>query len=758
MIRIMIPPRGTTFLAAATAMAVACMATGQAQQDAAARLLEKGGVTGGVIVHLGCGDGEKTLQLWAGDRFIVQGFDADAASVAKARVAIQAEGLYGRVAAEELKGDRLPFVDNFVNLVVADDPGNIGRDEILRVLVPGGACVSVNPRAEILDLKFKKPWPAGMDTWPQDLHGADGNPVSKDKFVGPPKHFQWVDKPEWLRDHNWNPSLVAMVTEGGRIFTIYDEGPIGVIDSRFPERWSLIARDAFNGKLLWKVPLSDWGWRGWENIAVQGNSRDPRNDGGTPIVLPRRLAAAKDRVFVTLKYQAPVTLIDAATGKIEGELPDTSATDEIVLDGDTLYLRVREKLPSTWEGFDEKIRKNLVGKSSMFGTKDRLDLPRGPGRVMAWDLKAGKKKWEHPADLIQPLTLCAAGDRVYYSDFENAVALNVTGGVEAWRVKIGEVPSAVRAGRAQEARFIATPNRFVVQANGSGMLTLDAAALKKGKEALVKNVQYNRDAPSGYFDPGVRNDVLVADNGFIYLYHRYFDRDWKEVPPAPYRLHGCKPMGEKSHMIATGGFLHGSYYNRVYLLHGNMWPGYTNDGDAPASGQLVVFDDKLAYSHKYFLQGKGRYESTFGGNTTELLADPLGLPTIQGPQGGSDDTGREKLLTPDPPDLPKGPNSALNRGNEATWRDSKFPILGRAMVKAGDKLYIAGPPDAWNEKDPLAPYDNRIDSKLIAVEAATGKRLAEGDLKGAPVFDGMAAARGDLFISRVDGSLVCIGK
>ena len=122
------------------------------------------------------------------------------------------------------------------------------------------------------------------------------------------------------------------------------------------------------------------------------------------------------------------------------------------------------------------------------------------------------------------------------------------------------------------------------------------------------------------------------------------------------------------------------------------------------------------------------------------------------------DTGKEQLYLPDPPDLPKGPNSTLNRGNEPAWRNSKFPILGRAMIKAGDKLYIAGPAVTWNQSDPLAPYDNRADSKLLVVEPATGRHLAELDIKGVPVFDGMAAGGGRLFISQVNGTLTCYGE
>ena len=57
--------------------------------------------------------------------------------------------------------------------------------------------------------------------------------------------------------------MSAMVSAGGRLFYIWDEGPLGLTDPRYPAKWSLIARDAFNGSILWKRPMTDWGWEQW---------------------------------------------------------------------------------------------------------------------------------------------------------------------------------------------------------------------------------------------------------------------------------------------------------------------------------------------------------------------------------------------------------------------------------------------------------------------------------------------------------------
>ena len=52
-----------------------------------ADLIKQSGVQGGVVVHLGCGDGTLTQQLLVSDRYRVQGLDTDAANVqAAARI------------------------------------------------------------------------------------------------------------------------------------------------------------------------------------------------------------------------------------------------------------------------------------------------------------------------------------------------------------------------------------------------------------------------------------------------------------------------------------------------------------------------------------------------------------------------------------------------------------------------------------------------------------------------------------------------
>ena len=82
------------------------------------KILNACDVKGGLIVHIGCGDGKLTAALRANERYIVQGLDSDAKNVEQARKYIRSLGVYGAVSVDRLQGNRLPYVDNLVNLVV----------------------------------------------------------------------------------------------------------------------------------------------------------------------------------------------------------------------------------------------------------------------------------------------------------------------------------------------------------------------------------------------------------------------------------------------------------------------------------------------------------------------------------------------------------------------------------------------------------------------------------------------------------------
>ena len=79
-------------------------------------------------------------------------------------------------------------------------------------------------------------------------------------------------------------------------------------------------------------------------------------------------------------------------------------------------------------------------------------------------------------------------------------------------------------------------------------------------------------------------------------------------------------------------------------------------------------------------------------------------------------------------------------------------------MKTAGKLIVAGPPDVVDADDPMASFEGRKGAVLRVYSAADGKKLAETTLRSPPVFDGLIAASGRLFMSTTDGHVVCLGE
>jgi hypothetical protein len=79
------------------------------------------------------------------------------------------------------------------------------------------------------------------------------------------------------------------------------------------------------------------------------------------------------------------------------------------------------------------------------------------------------------------------------------------------------------------------------------------------------------------------------------------------------------------------------------------------------------------------------------------------------------------------------------------------------MVLADNALFVAGPAMGVGRKEP--EFNNAESSAvLMAFNIEDGEQLTRHALDTQPVFDGMVAARGRLYISTIGGTVVCLGK
>ena len=145
----------------------------------AKRILDGTGTRGGIIVHLGCGDGRLCTALGAGESYTVHGLESDPAKVGQARAYIKASGSYGQVSVEQFSASKLPYTDNLINLIVVRDAGKVTIDEMMRVLIPGG---SIRIRRDNKWETINKPWPDNIDQWTHFLHDATNNAVAAIMF------------------------------------------------------------------------------------------------------------------------------------------------------------------------------------------------------------------------------------------------------------------------------------------------------------------------------------------------------------------------------------------------------------------------------------------------------------------------------------------------------------------------------------------------------------------------------------------------
>ncbi len=374
--------------------------------DRAQEIIAQSNLAGGVVVHVHGADTSLLQSMrqqspnLLGHLLVAQEADAH-----EAREKLVAAGLHGKIHVGVWQSGTLPLIDNFVNLLIVDQADAVSREEVLRVLTPEGTAFLGSER-------LVKPRPETMDDWPMALYDASGNAVSKDKALKPPlQHMQWIGGPRWSRHHDKMSSVSACVSGDEKVFYIFDEG--STYSPYLPCHWKLIARDAFNGVVLWKKPIAQW----------TGNLYGLKSG---PATLPRRLLVAGKRVCATLGIEAPVSVMDADTGEILQTIAGTESTEEIIHEDGYLYL-----VTDTNEEKDE------------FFNGPRMNYPGGrwiprEKHVLCCDLEQGEVLWSKPFDWVAPSTLTTSRGKVYFFDGKQVVALSREDGSLLW--KSAELP------------------------------------------------------------------------------------------------------------------------------------------------------------------------------------------------------------------------------------------------------------------------------------------------------------------------------
>jgi outer membrane protein assembly factor BamB len=376
----------------------------------ARNVLAAGGISTGLCAHIGAGRDASpglTAELAANSKLLVHGICWDSRAIARARTVIDAKKVNGQASVEKITGPKLPYVRHLCNMIVVEDAKaltarGVGRDELMRVLAPGGMlCVMKNGRWT----RTVAPRPKGMDDWTHPHHAPDGNLVFKDRMLRFPIGLRWIAGiPKSI--NKW-ASVRGWVLSGGRCYIVSSSVAENLAPGIKDKTNYLICRDAFNGLERWRLPLG---------TSESGEGLYWRN------VSP--LAADEKRVYVAGKDQ--VMIIDGATGKVVHTVKTSYKPERLVVLDKTLVLSCWSQRDATKAPFE---RGGLWGPWVNTTSK---------GSVEAYDAETGKQLWklEYPG-----FSLFGSEGSIYLltrdanpATANNVIAIDVRSGKERWRV------------------------------------------------------------------------------------------------------------------------------------------------------------------------------------------------------------------------------------------------------------------------------------------------------------------------------------
>jgi len=253
---------------------------------------------------------------------------------------------------------------------------------------------------------------------------------------------------------------------------------------------------------------------------------------------------------------------------------------------------------------------------------------------------------------------------------------------------------------------------------------------------------------------GLLSDILLADGDDIYM--RHVKLDFKTGSDAGSGLHVFTPLG-----FLDDTWWHRGYWvlNDEFLSH---WSAWWKIGNEVASGRILSFNESSVFGYGRDQYVKGNTGQWRGGEKYQIFAydrSPEQKGTLQAVKTALKMQKR------------RGQQDAAPAVLKYRWT-GQISLFVTAMLVADNTMFIAGPPDVvktqgnqgeqalWleNPQDVVDAWAGKKGALLWAVSTENGRKLAEYKLESLPVFDGMAATNGRLYLSMKNGSLMCLAN
>jgi hypothetical protein len=375
--------------------------------------------------------------------------------------------------------------------------------------------------------------------------------------------------------------------------------------------------------------------------------------------------------------------------------------------------------------------------------------------TLVWDFTAGGRI-DSPPVYHQGYVLFGCADGWIYS-------LCASGGELAWRFRAA--PQERQAGvldqlesvwpvhgavQLQNDMLYAVTGRNSYLDGGMVLFRLDPLTGRELSRTPIYDINPETDIQKGgerKFDMGgVKTDVITGDGERVYIKHKGFDREAVATS-----------RDDKPHLMSAAGLLDDKWFVRSYWLIGTNvgvgWGGWANVAAVVPQGRILCWDGAKTWGY-----GRIKIESAATGHRADayhlfckekLAAAPVAR---EEPKPNAE---RKQRRSP-----ASGPPAKL------VWSQQNSLIV-RAMVKVGDALLVAGPPDLGkkdskvlqfeNEPEALAGFLGKRGVFLRVVSAHDGGTMSDYALDAMPVFDGMSAAGDRIYLSLENGVLECRG-